>query len=115
KGFKRIFSIRAIVELFKSMLKIGFVGSITFFVLWNRIDEVLVLAHKPVDIALITIGSLVIQMGIVASIALLFLAVLDYLYQRYDHEKNIRMSKQDIKDEHKNIEGDPLIKSKIKQ
>ena len=49
------------------------------------------------------------------SIALLFLAILDYLYQKYDFEKNIRMSKQDIKDEYKNIEGDPLIKSKLKK
>lgn len=47
--------------------------------------------------------------------ALLFIALLDYLYQKYDFEKNIRMSKQDIKDEYKNSEGDPLIKSKIKQ
>ena len=54
-------------------------------------------------------------MGAAASAALLFLALLDFLYQKYDFEKSIRMSKQDIKDEYKNIEGDPLIKSKIKQ
>ncbi|MBS4177106.1 flagellar biosynthesis protein FlhB [Lederbergia citrea] len=115
KGLKRIFSIRAIVELLKSMLKIGFVGAITLFVLWSRIDEVLILSHKSIASALKTLGSLTIQMGIAASIALLFLSLFDYLYQRYDYEKNIRMSKQDIKDEYKNIEGDPLIKSKIKQ
>ena len=44
-----------------------------------------------------------------------FLGLLDYFYQKYDFEKNLRMSKQDIKDEYKNSEGDPLIKSKIKQ
>ena len=54
-------------------------------------------------------------MGLYAGGALLFLALLDYLYQKFDFEKNIRMSKQDIKDEYKNSEGDPLIKSKIKQ
>jgi flagellar biosynthetic protein FlhB len=54
-------------------------------------------------------------MGLFASGALLFLSLLDYLYQKYDFEKNIRMSKQDLKDEFKNSEGDPLIKSKIKQ
>src|SRR5690625_96421 len=48
-------------------------------------------------------------------IAHLFLAVFDYAYQRYDFEKNMKMSKQDIKDEHKNMEGDPLIKSKLKE
>src|SRR5699024_11632170 len=56
-----------------------------------------------------------IIMGIAAALALLFLAVLDYMYQKYDFEKNIRMSKQDIKDEHKNIEGDPLIKSRMRE
>lgn len=115
KGFKRIFSMRAIVELLKSLLKIGFVGAITFFVLWMRIDEVLILSHKSLPAALRTVGSLTMQMGIAASIALLFLSLFDYLYQRYDFEKNIRMSKQDIKDEYKNTEGDPLIKSKVKQ
>lgn len=115
KGFKRIFSLRAIVELFKSILKICFIGAAAFTVIWLRLDEILVLSQKTIGAAIATLGSLTVQMGLAASIALLFLAVLDYLYQKYDFEKNIRMSKQDIKDEYKNIEGDPLIKSKIKQ
>ena len=115
KGFKRIFSIRAIVELFKSILKISVVGLITFLVLWSRVDEILFLAQKPIGAALATVASLTVQMGLFASAALLVISVLDYMYQKYDFEKNIRMSKQDIKDEYKNMEGDPLIKSKIKQ
>ncbi|MGG3913126.1 flagellar biosynthesis protein FlhB [Bacillus sp. es.034] len=115
KGFKRIFSMRAIVELLKSILKISFVGAITFVVLWMNIDRVLSLSFKSVGDSLTTMASLTIQMGIAASLALLFLSLFDFLYQKYDFEKNIRMSKQDLKDEHKNVEGDPLIKSKIKQ
>lgn len=115
KGMKRIFSIRAIVELFKSVLKISCIGGVTFAVLWLRKEEVLILAQKTVGAGLATIGSLTIQMGLIASGVLLFLGVLDYFYQKYDYEKNLRMSKQDIKDEYKNAEGDPLIKSKIKQ
>ncbi|BCB03370.1 flagellar biosynthesis protein FlhB [Bacillus sp. KH172YL63] len=115
KGFKRIFSLRAIVELLKSILKISFVGAITFVILWANIDQVLSLSFKSVGDSLATMASLAVQMGIAASLALLFLSLFDFLYQRYDFEKNIRMSKQDLKDEHKNIEGDPLIKSKIKQ
>ncbi|KYD00023.1 flagellar biosynthesis protein FlhB [Heyndrickxia sporothermodurans] len=115
KGFKRIFSMRAIVELLKSILKILFVGVVTFIVLWTRIDEVLGLSYKSVGDAVKVIINLALQMGVAASIALLFLAVFDFLYQKFDFEKNIRMSKQDIKDEYKNSEGDPLIKSKIKQ
>jgi len=114
-GFKRIFSMRAIVELIKSILKISFIGLIAFSVLWSRMDEVLLLSSKSIAAALSTIASLTLQMGLFASGALLFLSLLDYLYQKYDFEKSIRMSKQDLKDEYKNIEGDPLIKSKIKQ
>jgi flagellar biosynthetic protein FlhB len=114
-GFKRIFSLRAIIELIKSILKIGFVGAVTFSVLWTKMDQILALSQKPVGAAFALIGGLTVDMGLYASGALLFLALLDFLYQKYDFEKNIRMSKQDIKDEYKSTEGDPLIKSKIKQ
>ena len=50
-----------------------------------------------------------------ASVVLLFISILDYIYEKFDYEKNLKMSKQDIKDEYKNSEGDPIIKSKIKQ
>lgn len=115
KGFKRIFSLRSVVEFLKSTLKIMIVSIVTFFVLWNRIDEILVLSQKTIGAALRTLVDITVQMGLYAGGALLFLALLDYLYQKYDFEKNIRMSKQDIKDEYKNSEGDPQIKSKIKQ
>lgn len=114
-GFKRIFSLRAIVELLKSILKISFVGFIAFMVVWTRMDDILILSKKPVGASLATLADITIKVGLYSSLALLFLSLLDYLYQKYDFEKSIRMSKQDIKDEYKNIEGDPLIKSKIKQ
>ncbi|MDS9470597.1 flagellar biosynthesis protein FlhB [Sporosarcina pasteurii] len=115
KGLKRIFSIRAIVELMKSILKISFIGTVTFLVIWMNIDKVLSLAFKSAWDTLSTIGQLTAMMGISASFTLLFISILDFFYQKYDYEKNLRMSKQDIKDEHKNTEGDPLIKSRIKQ
>ncbi|WP_309087095.1 flagellar biosynthesis protein FlhB [Domibacillus sp.] len=115
KGFKRIFSMRAIVELLKSILKIGFVGTAAFVILWSNMDEVLKLALKPIQDTLPFVGSITVQMGLAAAAALLVLGVMDYFYQKYDFEKSLRMSKQDIKDEHKNSEGDPLIKSKIRQ
>lgn len=115
QGAKRIFSARALVELVKSLLKIVFIGTITFAVLWMRKDEMLMLSSKSVENALLFFGETTVLMGIAASIALLVLSVMDFSYQRYDHEKNIKMSKNDIKDEYKNVEGDPLIKSKIKE
>lgn len=115
KGFKRIFSLRSVVEFLKSILKLSIVGVITFLILWSRMDEILIISQKSIGAALSTIADLTLQMGLFAAGALLFLSLLDYLYQKYDFEKNIRMSKQDLKDEFKNSEGDPLIKSKIKQ
>lgn len=115
KGFKRIFSIRALVELVKSLLKISFIGSVTFIVIWINIEKVLSLAFKSGWDTLSVVARLTATMGLTASLTLLCIAVLDYFYQKYDYEKNLKMSKQDIKDEHKTMEGDPLIKSRIKQ
>jgi len=114
-GFKRIYSLRAIVEFLKSLLKICAVGLCTFLVLWMNSDEIILIGQKSLGDALVTVGKITFEMGVSASVVLLFLALLDYLYQRYDFEKNIRMSKQEVKDEYKKTEGDPLIKSKIRE
>ncbi|MDY0408176.1 flagellar biosynthesis protein FlhB [Virgibacillus soli] len=115
QGAKRIFSIRALVELLKSLLKISCIGIVTFMIIWMYKDDMMMLAFVDVEAALAFFGKTTIIMGIAATIALLVLSVFDYAYQRYDYEKNMRMSKQDIKDEYKNIEGNPLIKSKMRE
>ena len=115
QGAKKIFSARALVELVKSLLKITMIGTITFAVIWLRKDDMMMMSQRPVEGALAFFGQTTVIMGIASAIALLIISVLDYSYQKYDFEKSIRMSKHDVKDEHKNIEGDPLIKSKIKE
>ncbi|GAA0365180.1 flagellar biosynthesis protein FlhB [Bacillus horti] len=115
KGFKRIFSARALVEFCKSIFKISLIAVVVFGILWSRRDDIMLLSQKSVGNALSYIGGLTVQIGLTVAVILIFIAMLDYLYQKYDFEKNIRMSKQDIKDEHKKSEGDPLIKSKIKE
>ncbi|GAB3067251.1 flagellar biosynthesis protein FlhB [Virgibacillus ainsalahensis] len=115
QGAKRIFSMRALVELLKSLLKIICIGAITFTVIWIYKDEMMMTAFTNAENALAFFSRVTITMGIAATIALLLLSIIDYTYQRYDFEKNMKMSKQDIKDEYKNVEGDPLIKSKIKE
>lgn len=115
QGAKRIFSVRALVELLKSLLKIGLVGAVAFYVLWQNMDTVMTMFTKSPENAMQFFGKITLNMGFAATIALLFVAVLDYAYQRFDFAKNIRMSKQDIKDEYKNMEGNPLIRSKIKE
>ena len=115
KGIKKIISVRAIINLIKSLLKVALLGVVTFAVIWIYLEEVLELAFKSPWESLTTVAYLSGLMGIAAAIMLLLISVLDYFYERYEYEKNLKMSKQDIKDEHKNAEGDPLIKSKIKQ
>ena len=115
KGLKRIFSMKAIIELLKSILKISFIGSVTTLIIWMNLEQVLSLSFKTAWDTLSTIGWLTGMMGIAASFVLLFISILDFFYQRFDYEKNLKMSKQDIKDEHKNTEGDPIIKSRIRQ
>ncbi|MDT8859010.1 flagellar biosynthesis protein FlhB [Alkalihalobacillus sp. MEB130] len=115
KGAKRIFSVRALVELLKSLLKISLAGVVVFIIIWLRLEEVMMLSQKSVADGFVLIAELTAILGISVAILLLILSIPDYLYQKYDHEKQIKMSKKDIKDEHKNMEGDPRIKSKRKQ
>ena len=115
KGIKKIISVRAIVNLVKSLLKVTLIGTVTTVVIIMYFEDVLALAlHSPGQI-LATVAKLSAIMGIAASLMLVVIALLDYLYERFEYEKQLKMSKQDIKDEYKNAEGDPLIKSKIKQ
>ncbi|PYZ98032.1 flagellar biosynthesis protein FlhB [Alteribacter lacisalsi] len=114
-GFKRIYSVRALVEFLKSMLKITLVGLVTFAVILFAMDDILKLSLYSVGDSVRFVGNLTIIMGLAAAFLLVFLSILDYLYQKYDHEKNIRMSKQEVKDEHKKAEGDPLIRSRVKE
>ncbi|MGN7470217.1 flagellar biosynthesis protein FlhB [Brevibacillus sp. SAFN-007a] len=115
KGAKRIFSMRSIVELLKSLLKISACMYVAYVILWNAKEQVTQLSLLSLGSILSFTGSEVTKLGIYIGLLLFILAVMDYVYQRYEHEKNLRMSKQDIKDEHKQAEGDPLIKGKIRE
>ncbi len=115
KGAKRIFSVRALVELVKSLLKISLAGVVVYVIISSNLEHVLILSQKSVMDGFYFIARLTAILGISVAILLLLLSIPDYLYQRYDYEKQIRMSKKEIKDEQKNLEGDPRIKSKRKQ
>jgi flagellar biosynthesis protein FlhB len=115
QGAKKIFSLRSLVQLVKSLVKIAIIATAAFGVLWLKKDELYLLSQKSIGHSLSFLGGLTFQMGLAVAIILLFLSILDYMYQKFEFEKGIRMSKQDIKDEMKKSEGDPLIKSKIKE
>lgn len=115
KGFQKLFSLRSIFELTKSIIKIVVLGLIVYTTIEPRMNQLVGLFDMEFIQALTFLGSMI--MSIVTSVGLffVFLALVDYAYQWYEYEKNIRMSKQDIKEEYRQMEGDPQVKGKIKE
>lgn len=115
QGIKRLFSLRSVVELLKSMVKIFLI----FAIIYTSVTGILLLTPDLLFNQLNT--GIAFMMDEIASmvnkICLIFIAVaiLDYAYQKYDYEKKLKMTKQEIKDEYKQSEGDPQIKGKIKE
>jgi flagellar biosynthetic protein FlhB len=115
EGAKKIFGLRSIVEFLKSMLKVTVVGIVVYITLAGQIDQIMTLSHFSLENTLSFVASITVKLGLTIGLILMVLAIFDYIYQKYEHEKSLKMSKQDIKDEYKKSEGDPLIKGKIKE
>jgi len=115
EGFKRIFSKKALAELFKSIGKIGLISYIAYRDLKEQVNTFPYLMDMELSKILIYLGQILFSILWKVILLLAFLAVLDYLYQKYEYETSLKMSKQEIKDEYKNIEGDPQIKGKIRE
>ncbi|BCJ95229.1 flagellar biosynthetic protein FlhB [Anaerocolumna cellulosilytica] len=113
-GMKKIFSKDKVVDLFKELIKIGAILTIAYNTLKNQSAMLLKLYDMELMQAIIFIGNIVIGLGINISIVFLILGLADYLYQKFKFKKDMRMTKQEIKDEYKQSEGDPQIKGKIK-
>lgn len=114
EGLKRMFSLRALVDFLKSMFKLLIVGYIAYSTLMAERETLFALSGLPVEDLFGYAASVTLNLGLKIGAALIVLAILDYFYQRYEYLKGLRMSKQDIKDEHKKLEGDPLVKSRIR-
>ncbi|TYQ13175.1 UNVERIFIED_CONTAM: flagellar biosynthetic protein FlhB [Acetivibrio alkalicellulosi] len=114
-GLKRIFSIRSLTELVKAIIKIVVVGLIGYLYLQGETINVLNTMDMEVVSIAVYIGVTATNVAIRMCLAILVLGVLDYGYQWWEYEKNLKMSKQEIKEEHKQAEGNPEVKSKIKE
>jgi flagellar biosynthetic protein FlhB len=115
KGFKRVFSLKSVVELIKSMLKTLIIGYVVFTTIRDYADMIIYSIKDPIVHALQLAGMLLITIAKKVAGMMVIIAFLDYFYQRWEFEKSLRMSKQEVKDEYKQSEGDPLIKGKQKQ
>ena len=114
-GFKSKFlSFRPLVELVKSCLKIGLLGYIAYSVYRQNFAGFFSLLNQPVGIILTFIAKVSFQILWRCGLLMLLIAFFDYLYQRWDFMENQKMSKQEVKDEMKQAEGDPQVKSRIR-
>jgi flagellar biosynthetic protein FlhB len=102
------------VEAIKGILKILIVSIVAYNVVSNHLDEYIYLATKSVTEIIAFAVSVIFELGLKIGIALFVMAVADFAYQKYEHEKSLKMSKQEVKDEVKQQEGDGKIKNKIR-
>ncbi len=114
-GFKRMFSMNSLVELVKGILKVVCIGAFCYFALSGRITEVMNLSYLDPTAGIRRAITLLFQFMIIIVCAMLPIVLIDVPYQKWHYKKQLRMSKQEVKDEYKNTEGNPQIKGKIKQ
>jgi flagellar biosynthetic protein FlhB len=115
RGFQRLFSLKSFVEFIKSLIKLTVVSCVVYFTMKNELEGLIPLMDESVWGILIYIGKIMFRIVITTSWVLIVLAIFDYLYQRWEFEKGLKMSKQEVKDEFKQTEGDPLVKARIKR
>ncbi len=115
KGLKRIFSLKTAVHLVRDVIKLTIVGIVGWSVIAQEFPQFFALPDLSVAQFAIQMAQLAMIVALKIGAAVFVLAILDYLYQKYEHNKSLKMSKQEIKDESKDTEGLPQTKSRIRQ
>ena len=114
KGAKQKFSMRQLVDFSKGLIKVGLVGTIAIYLIWpesNTLPQLITIDLAGV-LAQIHKHIIVLLGGVIA--VMFVIAVVDFAYQKYEHHKKQKMSRQDVRDEHKDADGDPKIKAKLR-
>ena len=115
EGFKRILSLRALAEGIKSFLKLVFIATILYFLLKSEVAKVPYLIGYSLEGIFQYIGGVVVKLLGGIGMMMLILSGADYFFQRWDLEKKMMMTKQEVKEEAKSREGDPMIKARIRR
>ncbi len=111
-GFQRMFSKRGLEELVKAGAKVAIVGVIAFQAVWGQINTVAMMSQMPLVAGLRQMAHIGLNVGLRAGAAILVLAAADYLFQRYEMEQNLRMSRQEIMEELRSTQGSPQMKAR---
>lgn len=114
-GAKRMFGVRAWVELAKSLLKVILIGYFLYAAIRDNLEVFPALMQLSVAQGTVFIGQILMSLAWKISISFIFIAIFDFLYQWWDYEKNLRMSHEEMKQEYKQTEGNPQIKGEIKR
>jgi flagellar biosynthetic protein FlhB len=114
-GFKRMFGAQAAIELLKSLLKFFVVATVAYLLLNGLFDDIIGLSEEAVPINYVHAVNLLLGMFTTLALSLIIIAVIDAPYQLWNHTRQLKMTKQEVKDESKNSEGNPEIKSRIRR
>ncbi len=114
-GFKRIFSKDSIFELIKAIAKISLIFYVAYTDIKDKADYLFILYEIDLNQAIALVGEIILDVGLKISIVLVVIGLVDYLYQKWKFNDEMKMTKQEVKDEYKNTEGDPQIKGRIRQ
>ena len=115
QGFKRLFSLKSVVETLKNLIKIILLMVLIYFSVRDMFQESSKYLYTDIPVSVAHIVECASAMIVRIIIAFVAVAALDYFYQWWDYEKNMKMTKQEVKEEYKQMEGDPQVKGKIKQ
>jgi flagellar biosynthetic protein FlhB len=115
KGLKRILGPQGLVELLKALGKFILVGTVSVLVLWSLRDQLLTLGLQEVNVAMGSLGELVLWVFLAVSSSLLIIAAIDVPFQHWNHNRQLKMTKQELKDESKETDGNPEVKGRIKR
>ena len=113
-GFKRLFSARSLFEAAKNIIKVAIIGCIAYWTVMGVFDQIMILADASVPTIIGFTAKTSYDIILRVSLVLIILAILDWSYQRYQNEKQLKMTKQEVKEERKQMDGDPQVKSRIK-
>lgn len=114
KGLARIFSVHSLVELVKAILKTVLIGSVAALVIWHNKEAVMALLIVPVDLGISRTGDFLAMSFLLIVGAMILVVVIDVPYKIWEHAKQLRMTKEEIRKENKDSEGDPFVKARIR-
>ncbi|MCP4994525.1 MAG: flagellar biosynthesis protein FlhB [Gammaproteobacteria bacterium] len=114
KGLKRLFSAKGLVELLKAMAKFFLIGGATALVLWNSLGQFLSLSEMEMASAVSSLSSLIGWAFVLISTTLILIAMVDIPFQIWDHKRQLKMTRQEVKEEMKDTEGRPEVKGRIR-